>query len=199
MRHAPAPPARWQALGRHVCFGLALSCLAHDAAAQGPPEVVPHLEMARLAGEWFEISTTGTWWHRRCLSDTRYRFEALAGTTLRVSSTCTTHRAAVEQRGRLRAADGGGGRLSISFAPRIFAWLPVTWSDFWVLAAADDLGWLLVGDNRRERLSILSRTLALDEAAIAQALAAARQQGYGIERLARVPHPAGPTGLRRPR
>jgi lipocalin len=64
-----------------------------------------------------------------------------------------------------------------------------------VLDAGADLAWLLVGDNRRERLLVLSRAVSLDEAAFAQALAAARRQGYDPDRLARVPHPAGATGV----
>lgn len=169
--------------------------LSVRGAAAQPPEVVPRLDVARLTGVWYEIATTGTWWHRRCVSDTRYRFDRLDPRGLQASSTCTTPRGVTEQRGRLRAARGGDGRLSIRFTPAVFAWLAATWSDFWVLEAGDDFGWLLIGDNQRERLSIVSRTVSLDEAAIARAVAAARRQGYSLQRLTRVPHPAGPTGL----
>jgi len=102
-------------------------------------------------------------------------------------------------RGRLRAHKAGDGRLSIRFTPVVFSWLPATWSDFWVLEAGDGFGWLLVGDNKRERLAILSRTVALDDASVARALAAARRLGYSLDRLAPVPHPAGATGLLPPR
>lgn len=163
--------------------------------AQEPPAVVATLELKSLAGDWYEVSSAGDWWHRRCVSDTRYRFEVEGPRALRVVSFCTTPAGTLRQRGRLRAAPGGDGRLSIGFAPAVFAWLPATWGDYWVLAAADDWRWLLVGDDRRERLSIVSRTVFLDEGAVAQALAAARKAGYDVARLVPTPHPTGAMGL----
>lgn len=165
------------------------------AAAQGPPAAVAAIEVSSLAGDWYEVATTGTWWHRRCVADTRYNFDVPGRGGLRATSICSTASGPEQYRGRLRAGRDGDGRLAIRFTPAIFNWLPATWSDFWVLASGPDQEWLLVGDNRRERLLVLSRTVAFDEAAMAQALAAARRQGYDIDRLARVPHPAGATGL----
>lgn len=78
----------------------------------------------------------------------------------------------------------------------MFSWLPASWSDFWILEAGAEQNWLLVGDHRREHLLVLSRVVALDEAAMAQACAAARREGYDPDRLMRVTHPAGATGLR---
>lgn len=175
-----------------------LSCAA-AAGAQGTPAVVPHVDAVSLAGEWYEIASTGTWWHRHCHANTRYRFDQPGPKGWRATSVCTTPRGLVVHRGRLRTGRAGDGRLSIQFTPRLFAWLAATWSDFWVLATGDDGAWMLVGDNRRERLLIVSRTVMLDEAAIARAVAAARQQRYGLDRLALVPHPAGATGVVLPR
>ncbi len=198
MRGSPATPARFSVPVLVVAFAAQL-LVPQVAFAQRPPPVIPQLELPQLTGVWYEIATTGSWWHRRCVSDTRYRFEPLKGRDLRASSICTTARRVEEHRGRLRAAGNGDGRLSIRFAPGIFGWLPVTWADFWIIAAGEDFGWLLIGDDSLERLSILSRTVALDEAAIARAVAVARRQGYDVERLAPMPHPSGPSGLEPPK
>jgi len=163
--------------------------------AQTPPAVVSRIEVSNLVGDWYEVATTGTWWHRRCVADTRYAFDAPDRAGLRATSVCSTRAGTARFRGQLRAGGNGDGRLSIRFTPRIFNWLPATWSDFWVLDSASDLAWVLVGDNRRERLLVLSRTVALDEAAVAKSIAAARRQGYNPDRLSRVAHPAGATGL----
>lgn len=173
------------------------SCVMASApvSAADEPVAVPRLAAERLAGDWYEIATTGSFWHRRCVTDTRYRFDQATPRGLRAAGACTTATGVDTQHGRLRAASGGDGRLSVRFAPVVFAWLPATWSDFWVLDAGAALDWLLVGDNRRERLLILSRTVVLDDASIAAAHAEARRQGYDPARLAMVPHPAGPTGL----
>lgn len=178
-------------------LAVALACMMATATASAAdtPVAIPHLGVERLAGDWYEIATSGSFWHRRCVSDMRYRFDEATPRGVRAASVCTTSAGIETHHGRLRAASGGDGRLSIRFAPVVFAWLPAVWSDFWVLAASEALDWLLVGDNRHERLLIVSRTVVLDEASIAAALAEARRQGYDPARLAMVPHPAGPAGL----
>ncbi len=197
MSHTAWRRARGWAKG---CAGAAVvaavaAATGSVAAAQRPPAAVAALDVSSLAGDWYEVATTGTWWHRRCVADTRYGFDLPGRGGLRATSICSTPSGTERYRGRLRAGRGGDGRLAIRFTPSIFNWLPATWSDFWILDVGRSQEWLLVGDNRRERLLVLSRTVAFDEASMAQALAAARQQGYDIERLTRVPHPAGATGL----
>lgn len=194
------PHRRGRGWDARVAKASVLTCVllvgaAGHTEAQSAPTAVPRVAVADLEGEWYEIATTRSFWHRRCLSNTRYRFSAPTARGLDAASACTTARGTAAQRGRLRTARSGDGRLSIRFAPALFAWLPATWADFWILAMNDGLDWLLIGDNRRERLSIVSRTVVLDEASMARALAEARQHGYDTSRLTRVPQPAGPSGL----
>lgn len=191
-------PRRFRCAGWWAGAVVAVAVIAAAATvvvAEGPPAVMAHVDASSLAGDWYEVATTGTWWHRQCLSDTRYGFDMPRRGGLRATSICSTRDGTARFRGRLRAARAGDGRLAIRFTPPIFNWLPATWSDFWILEAGAGQSWLLVGDNRRERLLVLSRAVALDEAAMAQALAAARREGYDPDRLRRVSHPAGATGL----
>src|SRR5688572_24854540 len=146
---------RWIAL---VAVWAACVSIPVAAKAQDPPQVVTHAEVEALAGEWFEVASTGTWWHRRCASDTRYRFDGPRSGRLQASTAGTAGNKVQHQRGTLRGSRTGDGRLSIRFTPRLFRWLSATWSDFWILSAGDRLGWLLVGDNSRERLFVISRT-----------------------------------------
>lgn len=186
-------------MGRLGLWAMAIAALIGATpamAAPGTPVAVARLDIETLAGDWYEVASTGTWWHRRCVADTRYAFDGPVRGGLRATSVCSTREGTARFRGRLRAGPNGDGRLSLRFTPAVLAWLPATWSDFWVLDAGAERAWLLVGDNRRERLLVLSRTVSLDEASLAQALAAARRQGYDPGRLARVPHPAGATGMR---
>lgn len=184
---------RWG--GAAVVMAIIVAARTAAPLADGPPGVVPSVDATSLAGDWYEVATTGTWWHRRCLADTRYGFDMPRRGWLRATSVCTTREGTETFRGSLRASRGLDGRLAIRFTPPLFNWIPATWSDFWILESGDKQRWLLVGDNRRERLLVLSRTVALDEAAMAQALAAARRQGYAPDRLTRVAHPAGAMGL----
>lgn len=158
------------------------------------PDVVPRLDLAALEGAWFEVASTGTWTLRRCDADTRHLLERRGARALRVVSTCTAG-GRVERRRGLIDGRHSDGRLSIRYAPIVLAWLPAAWADFWVLALAEADGWLLVGDRQRRALAIYSRTIAPAESALAQAMAAARAQGYDVGRLRRVPQLAGPGEL----
>ena len=170
-----------------VASALALPTLN----AQGAPPTVPRVDLRALVGDWYEIATTTSFWHRQCVSETRYRFSVVGTRGLRAASSCNTERGPKGQNGRLRAGPGGDGRLSIRFAPALFAWLPAAWADFWVLAMDDGAaGWLLIGDDRRHRLAVIARTISLDEASMARALAGARRAGYDVSRLRLTPHQA---------
>jgi len=112
--------------------------------------------------------------------------------TIDVRSACTTPSGAHVRSGHMRAPSGSHrGRLSVRFAPALFAWLPAIWNDYWVLAEDPSRAWLLVGDRARTRLSVLSRWVSLDEASLARAVQVARVQGFDVDRLAPVRHTNG--------
>ncbi len=158
------------------------------------PTALETLDLEPLAGDWFEVATSGSWSHRRCTSDTRFHWVVTTTRSIDVRSACTTASGEEVRHGRIRAPRGAHlGRLSVRFAPALFAWLPATWTDYWVLAEAPDHAWLLVGDRARTRLSVLSRWVSLDEASLALAVQVARVQGFDVDRLALVRQTSGST------
>lgn len=159
------------------------------------PTALEALDLNLLAGEWFEVATSGSWSHRRCTADTRFHWTVTGARALDVRSACTTPSGEDVRKGRIRAPLGSHrGRLSVRFAPALFAWLPAVWNDFWVLAEDPDHAWLLVGDRERTRLSVLSRWVSLDEASLARAIRVARVQGFDVDRLAPVRQTSGASG-----
>lgn len=173
---------RWAPTVAALALGLAALARLDGAAQPGP---VP--PVARLDGMWFEIAGYGSWWQRRCVTDTTLEITAAAAAEAALRSRCRTATGREVRDGRLRA-DGEDGRWRARFAPRIFAWLPAVWGDFWLLAYDDRLAWIVVGERSHQRLAILARTPFLDEAGLARALAAARRAGFDVDRLARVRH-----------
>ncbi len=181
---------------RRAALVLLALALARPAFPQSStwPTAVEDLALEALAGDWHEVAAFGSWSHRRCTAGTRFYWNVRDAQTVDVRSACRTATGQEVRNGRLRAPGGAQrGRLSARFAPVFFAWLPAVWSDHWVLAVGEDRTWLLIGDRRRARLSVLSRFAVLDEASFAQAIRQARVQGFDIDRLAPVPHgDAGP-------
>lgn len=195
-----------RALGRTLTTAVALwmLCVSDPAAAQRPvlppPVPIERLDIRTLAGEWFEVATSGrAWAHRRCAENTRFTFSVVDARRLAAVRTCTTPTGVEVRRGRLAAPKEGGGALRGRFVPTAFAWIPSAWSEYWVIASGPGQQWLLVGDQTRQRLSVWSRSVALDESALADAIAAGRAQGFDATELTPVRQPAGPGGLARTR
>ena len=182
-----------------LAIGITTIARAVPAQVAVAPVTADHLELEQLAGTWYEVATSGAWSHRRCVADTQFEWEVTSATTIAVQRTCATVSGPETKRGHLRARDASTpARLSLRFAPAVFSWVRATWHDHWVLAAAPDRRWLLIGDRRRERLSVLSRTVFLEEGSLAMAIAQARSQGFDVDRLAPVRHgpaPMAPTVL----
>ena len=57
----------------------------------------------------------------------------------------------------------------------------------WIIGLAPDYSWAVVGDPGREYLWILARSRQLDDTAMAAARAAARDNGYDVNRLVLTP------------
>lgn len=169
----------WVALAIGILFALA----PVQAQPTPWPSTVQALEPTQFSGHWYEVATTGSWAHRRCLSDTAFEWSFDSPLKARVVSTCTTSTGTERRTGRLKTSSVHPGQLTGSFAPLFLVWLPAAWDDYWVLAVGPERTWVLLGDRSRQRLSVLSRLAAPDESAMAEAIRAGRAQGFPVERL----------------
>lgn len=191
--------ARDQAMAWHA-HGADRSAFPGPGAGIAPgarplPRVSASLDRARFAGRWFEVARlAGT-------PPTGGPSPAVAAATLvlvpvpdgfdveRLTTVSSARRGTrVGSRcGVLRPTDPAGrdSELSLSWAPSWSRWLPIAWSDFWILEVDTAYTFALVGDRGRATLSVLSRSPALDEAAWRQLLATASEEGYPVERLER--------------
>ena len=104
---------------------------------------------------------------------------------------CRTAEAETEARGVARIVDEQAfAKLKVRFAPAWLSWLPMVWGDYWVIGLARDYSWAVVGEPGRKYLWILARTPRLDDQSIAAARAAARDNGFEVERLVPTPQTA---------
>jgi apolipoprotein D and lipocalin family protein len=74
----------------------------------------------------------------------------------------------------------------------VLSFLPFVWGDYWILGLASDYSWAVVGSPDRKYLWVLARTPALEAGGFASAVAAARTNGFDVERLVRTSHTAAP-------
>jgi apolipoprotein D and lipocalin family protein len=145
---------------------------------------VPHVDLGRFAGQWFEVVRMPIPSQRHCERDVTAYYE-LTADGLRVVNRCQRANGRVKAAvGRARVADARtNAKLQISFAPSLLDVMPFVWADYWILDLADDYTAAMVGTPDRRHLWLLSRTPSLPSAALATFIARAEQQGFDTTRL----------------
>lgn len=177
---------------RPCCVAVALGAVLHASSSMAQTSAavrtVPSVDLTRYAGDWFEIARFPNRFQRSCTTDVRASYALRADGQIDVVNQCRTADGRSEAKGLARIADEHThARLKVRFAPAWLSWLPAVWGDYWVIGLASDYSWAVVGDPHREYLWILSRTPHLDAIAFAAARAAARDNGFDVDRLVATP------------
>lgn len=192
-RGRPPVARRWAAA---AAFAVAAALHPADAEAQAQPvRTVPVVDLNRYAGDWFEIARSPNRFQQQCVGDVQASYSQRVDGRLDLVNRCRTAEGQTEARGVARVVDDRtSARLRVRFAPAWLSWLPSVWGDYWIIGLAPDYSWAVVGDPSREYLWILARTPFLGPEAVAAARAAARTNGFDVERLVQTPQTgAGPS------
>jgi len=176
---------------------LATTLQTAVAQTQAPVRTVPFVDLDRYVGGWFEIARFPNRFQHECVGDVRATYARRPDGRIDVVNRCRTAGGETEARGVARIVDEQGfAKLKVRFAPAWLSFLPV-WGDYWIIGLAPDYSWAVVGNPGRDYLWILARTPQLDEQSTAAATAAARNNGFDVERLVPTLH-RNPTASARP-
>lgn len=152
---------------------------------EGPPlATVEHVDLARYAGDWYEIARLGAPYEAGCEGQPTARY-TLAGTRVVVENRCrgADGRERVA-RGVARVVPGSGNaRLEVNFLPAWLHALPIGWADYRILALDRGYSVALVGHPSRESLWVLSRKPTVAPATLQALLDIAQGEGFPVERL----------------
>ena len=183
--------------GRAIALAVAtmLAARAVHAQAVAPVRTMASVDLNRYIGDWFEIARYPNRFQRQCVADVRASYARRPDGRIDVINRCRTADGETETRGVARIVDDRTfAKLKVRFAPPWLSFLQAVWGDYWIIGLAPDYSWAVVGDPGRDYLWILSRTPHLDDASFAAARAAARDNGFTIERLVATPQ-TGAHGL----
>lgn len=146
----------------NLTSALLLTGLSMPAAhAASPIPVAANFDIDAFAGGWFEVARMSTFGRTLC-NDPIAAFatsEQFPG-TLQATFTCKSRFSVQSVSGVLSPADD---RYPSTL---LFTWSrpPKTNTEFYVLAAAPDYSWALIGDSSRSSAYVYSRTASIDPA-----------------------------------
>ena len=171
---------------------LAAAVLVKAEKRDRPPlRVVPSVDLARYAGQWYEIARLPNRFEEKCAGDVTAQYTLVGADRLKVVNRCRRKDGRItEAEGVARLADKGreNSRLKVRFAPGFLSLLPFVWGDYQIMELAPDYSYALIGEPRRKYLWILSRTPQMDEAAYRKLTEEAAAQGFDVSRLVRTKH-----------
>lgn len=145
---------------------------------------VPHIDLDRYLGTWFEICRLPLKWEDADASDITATYSLETDGKVRVENRCLDNDNKPDRAvGVATPKDASNAKLKVSFLPQYLRWVPFTEGDYWVLAIAPDYEVALVGTPDRKHLWLLARTAALPTDVVDNYLAVASAQGFDLAPL----------------
>lgn len=152
---------------------------ALPAAAQAMPQPVPHVELTKIVGRWYEVARLPNKTQHGCTAGTSDW--ARTGDGFAVVQAC--HRGSPdgplsEWKARARVADPvSNAKFKMSFFGGLIS------QEYWVLDQRADEGWLILATHDGNYLWLMSQRPTLPTAIRSEAIARIKQLGFDVGRL----------------
>lgn len=147
---------------------------------------VTHFNSQNYLGTWYEIARLPMFFEKNCIPPIKahYEIESKNPSKILVTNSCA------RKEGGYDIAHGVAhfvettsiGKLTVTFLPTYFRWLPFGHGAYWVIAT-DYTQYALVGSPNRHYLWILSRTENIKQPLLDRILSIAQSEGFSINRL----------------
>jgi len=150
-----------------------------------PLEVVPHVDLQRYLGTWYEIATIPQRFQRGCVAVTAL-YSLRKNGDIQVVNSCRRETLDGEVRtvrGKARVVDRTtNAKLKVSF------FWPF-WGAYWIIGLDVDYGWAVVGHPDRTYLWILCRSPQMDETLYGGLLKLIADKGYDLTKIKKTLQP----------
>lgn len=142
------------------------------------PEPVPHVDLARYVGLWYEIARIPNRFQKRCAWGVTAEYTLRDDGRIDVLNRCYRKDGrAQEAKGLARVVDATtNARLEVSFFS-LLGWRPV-WGDYWIIDLAEDYGHAVVCSPDRAYGWILGRERTLPVEALDRIATRLEVQGF---------------------
>ena len=166
-----------------ITFLLAFSLSVHASA---PLETVPHVDLDRYLGDWYEIARFEDISFQRDCYATKANYSLREDGDIRVLNSCRVGSVT----GKSKKAEGRAwvvdqktnSKLKVQFFLRGIR-LPFAAGDYWIIELDEDYQYVMVGSPSRDYLWILSRSTKLPESIYQYLIGRAEEMGFDTKKL----------------
>jgi apolipoprotein D and lipocalin family protein len=142
---------------------------------------VPHVELEKYLGKWYEIAHLPARFQEGC-SDTTATYTLSKDGSISVLNECTRNGKVKQAKGKAKVVDKNtGAKLKVTFFWPFYG-------DYWIIKLGNDYEYAVVGTPNRKYLWILNRTPKMDDNLYSQITKFAKSKGFNVEDLIRTGH-----------
>lgn len=149
-----------------------------SAERSTPLEVVPHVDLERYLGKWYEIARLPAKFQEGC-DYTTATYALSKGGSISVLNACTKDGKTKQSKGKAKVVDKvSNAKLKVTFFWPFYG-------DYWVIDLGKDYDYAVVGTPNRKYLWILNRTPKMDDELFSRLVDFAKAKGFDVSRLIR--------------
>lgn len=164
-----------------VCSAIFLSAVAAPPAS-ADVQPVPHVDLNRYLGTWYEIASMPQRFQRQCVANTRAEYVAGEEGTVDVLNSCEKADGSLANaEGHARVVDAASNsKLEVTFVRFLGRWIYLFGGDYWVIDLDPNYEYAVVGHPDRSYGWILSRTPGLANDNLTKIATQLTAQGYDL-------------------
>lgn len=142
----------------------------------GKLEVVPHVDLNKYLGKWYEIAHLPFRFEDGC-SNITATYALNKDGSISVLNECIKNGKVKQAKGKAKIVDkNSGAKLKVTFFWPFYG-------DYWIIKLDDNYSYAVVGTPSRKYLWILSRTTQIDDKLNSQLTEFVKSKGFNVEKL----------------
>jgi apolipoprotein D and lipocalin family protein len=147
-------------------------------------EVVPHVDLNKYLGKWYEIAHLPARFQEGC-TDTTATYTLSGDGSISVLNECRRSGKVKQAKGKAKVVDkNSGAKLKVTFFWPFYG-------DYWIINLGKDYDYAVVGTPNRKYLWILNRTPQMDDKLFSQLIESVKSQGFDVNNLIKTSHKEG--------
>ena len=164
-----------------LACAIVLSLTSCASGPDAPPpllDVVPHVDLGRYLGTWYEIASFPQRFQKGC-ADSRAEYRLRDDGAIEVLNSCVRNGKVDTAKGKAWVVDKAtNAKLKVSF------FWPFR-GDYWIIELGKDYDYAVVSAPSMQYLWILSRTAKMEEPRYQEIVGRLKDRGFDVARLKR--------------